>query len=118
MQNLRAIVTLGRISHESTVVALEQRRSAAPFGHGRWHDVGRLRVFVSYHCSRYNTSTGVLTPDMFRDVFAAARAYLASEHSLHGYPRRSQRPLAAGFDPVMNPLVKSFLQKRRARAHL
>ena len=76
MQNLRAIMTLGRISHESTVVALEQRRSAAPFGHGRWHDVGRLRVFVSYHCSRYNTSTGVLTPDMFRDVFAAARAYL------------------------------------------
>ena len=76
MQNLRAVVTLGRISHESTVVALEQRRSAAPFGHGRWHDVGRLRVFVSYHCSRYNTSTGVLTPDMFRDVFAAARAYL------------------------------------------
>jgi uracil-DNA glycosylase len=38
--------------------------------------VGRLRVFVSYHCSRYNTSTGVLTPGMFRDVFAAARAFL------------------------------------------
>jgi uracil-DNA glycosylase len=35
-----------------------------------------LRIFVSYHCSRYNTSTGVLTPHMFRDVFAAARAYL------------------------------------------
>src|SRR5437899_8382686 len=76
MQNLRAIVTLGRISHESTVVALGQRRSAAPLRHGRGHDVGRLRVFVSYHCSRYNTSTGVLTPDMVRDVFAAARAYL------------------------------------------
>ena len=76
MQNLRALVTLGRISHESTVAALDHRRSAAPFGHGKSHDIGRLRIFVSYHCSRYNTSTGVLTPKMFRDVFAAARAYL------------------------------------------
>jgi uracil-DNA glycosylase len=76
MQNLRAVVTLGRISHESTVAALGHRRSAAPFGHGTSHDIGRLRIFVSYHCSRYNTSTGVLTPKMFRDVFAAVRAYL------------------------------------------
>lgn len=76
MQNLRAIVTLGRISHESTVAALHHRRLAAPFGHGASHDIGRLRIFVSYHCSRYNTSTGVLTPKMFRDVFAKARAYL------------------------------------------
>jgi uracil-DNA glycosylase family 4 len=76
MQNLRALVTLGRISHESTVAALDHRRSAAPFGHGTSHDIGKLRIFVSYHCSRYNTSTGVLTPKMFRDVFAAARAYL------------------------------------------
>jgi uracil-DNA glycosylase len=76
MQNLRAVVTLGRISHESTVAALDHRRSAAPFGHGTSHDIGKLRIFVSYHCSRYNTSTGVLTPKMFRNVFAAARAYL------------------------------------------
>jgi len=76
MQNLRAVVTLGRISHASTLAALGHRRSAAPFGHGTSHDIGRLRIFVSYHCSRYNTSTGVLTPKMFRDVFAAARAFL------------------------------------------
>jgi len=76
MEKLRVIVTLGRISHESTLAALDHRRAAAPFRHGASHDVGRLRIFVSYHCSRYNTSTGVLTPGMFRDVFAAARAFL------------------------------------------
>jgi uracil-DNA glycosylase len=76
MRNLRAIVTLGRISHESTVAALEHRRAAAPFVHGASHELGKLRVFVSYHCSRYNTNTGVLTPKMFSDVFAAVRAYL------------------------------------------
>src|SRR5436190_9326433 len=57
MANLRAILTLGRISHGSTIAALNHRRSAAPFGHGMSHDIGTLRVFVSYHCSRYNTST-------------------------------------------------------------
>jgi uracil-DNA glycosylase family 4 len=76
MPNLRAVVTLGRISHESTLAALNLRRPAAPFGHGAAHDAGKLRIFASYHCSRLNTSTGVLTPRMFRDVFAAARAFL------------------------------------------
>jgi len=76
MRKLRAIVTLGRISHDSTLSALGHRRAAAPFGHGASHDVGKLRILASYHCSRYNTNTGVLTPAMFRDVFAAARAYL------------------------------------------
>ena len=28
-----------------------------------------LRLFDSYHCSRYNTNTNRLTPDMFRAVF-------------------------------------------------
>ena len=76
MQQLRAIVTLGRISHDSTVAALNHRRSAAPFGHGLACDIGKVRVFASYHCSRYNTNTGVLTPKMFHDVFAAVRVYL------------------------------------------
>jgi uracil-DNA glycosylase family 4 len=76
MPNLAAIVTLGKISHESTVTALNHRRATAPFTHGAAHDIGKLRVFVSYHCSRYNTNTGVLTPEMFREVFASARAYL------------------------------------------
>jgi uracil-DNA glycosylase len=76
MPALTAIVTLGRIAHESTVVALGQRRSAAPFAHGSTQDIGRYRIFASYHCSRYNTNTGVLTPQMFRAVFAAVRRHL------------------------------------------
>jgi uracil-DNA glycosylase len=37
-----------------------------------------LALFCSYHCSRYNTNTRVLTPEMFRDVFADVRRYLDS----------------------------------------
>ena len=76
MPKLAAIVTLGRIAHESAVVALGQKRSAVPFAHGAASDVGRIRLFTSYHCSRYNTNTGVLTPAMFEAVFAAVRAHL------------------------------------------
>jgi uracil-DNA glycosylase len=56
--------------------ALGHKLSAAPFEHGAVHDVGGLKLFDSYHCSRYNTNTGVLTTDMFRSVFAAVRRYL------------------------------------------
>jgi uracil-DNA glycosylase family 4 len=76
MRNLRAIVTLGRIAHDSTIAALKHRRVLAPFGHGAAHEVGKFQVFASYHCSRYNTNTGVLTPKMFHDVFAAVRRYV------------------------------------------
>jgi uracil-DNA glycosylase family 4 len=76
MPMLAAIVTLGRIAHESTVVTLGQRRSAVPFTHGAAANIGKLKLFTSYHCSRYNTNTGVLTPAMFEKVFAAVRAHL------------------------------------------
>jgi uracil-DNA glycosylase len=76
MPNLAAIVALGRIAHDTTAVALGRRISALKFGHGATHNVETLTVFDSYHCSRYNTNTGVLTTEMFRAVFAAVRAYL------------------------------------------
>ena len=76
MPNLAAIVALGRIAHDSIAVALGGRPSATPFAHGATHQVGDLTIFDSYHCSRQNTNTGRLTPDMFRAVFAAVRARL------------------------------------------
>jgi len=76
MPKLRAIVALGRIAHESVVRGLGAKLSAMPFAHGARHQAGRLALYDSYHCSRYNTNTGVLTLDMFRDVFAAVREEL------------------------------------------
>jgi|SRR5579862_57811 len=78
MKQLLVIVTLGRIAHDSTVRALSAKTSAVPFSHGgkaRIHDVTLLS---SYHCSRYNTNTGVLTTQMFRAVFANVRRALGT----------------------------------------
>jgi uracil-DNA glycosylase family 4 len=81
MPNLKAILALGRIAHDSTVAALRGRpagrvATSLPFGHGASHAADDLRLFDSYHCSRYNTNTGVLTADMFGAVLASVRAYL------------------------------------------
>ena len=78
---LRAVLVLGRIAHEATVRAFGGKLTATPFAHGRRHDFRRpdgrtIALFDSYHCSRYNTNTGVLTPAMFREVVGAARRHL------------------------------------------
>ena len=78
MPRLAAIVALGRIAHETTVKALGLKGSALPFKHGAIHEAGRgITLHDSYHCSRYNTNTGVLTEPMFREVFAGVRERLA-----------------------------------------
>jgi uracil-DNA glycosylase len=76
MTKLRAVVALGRIAHDTTVRALGSKPSDIAFGHGGQHRLGPLMLFCSYHCSRYNTNTGVLTPEMFRAVFKSVRNYL------------------------------------------
>ncbi|MHA1547932.1 MAG: uracil-DNA glycosylase [Alphaproteobacteria bacterium] len=77
MPHLSAVLVLGRIAHDSLVTTLGQPRRTMPFGHGAVHETpSGLRVFDSYHCSRYNTNTGVLTPAMFNAVFAALRAHV------------------------------------------
>ena len=73
MPKVAAIVMLGRIAHDTTLKALGLKAVAAPFAHGAVHKAGNIRLYDSYHCSRYNTNTGVLTPKMFRDVFARVR---------------------------------------------
>lgn len=77
LPRLKAILCLGTISHQSTIRALGARVAAHRFAHGARHEIAGLTVWDSYHCSRYNTNTGRLTPEMFEAVFAAARAELA-----------------------------------------
>lgn len=77
LDRLEAVLALGRIAHDSTLVALGARKSAFPFAHGARHMIRPdLTLFDSYHCSRYNTSTGKLTPQMFKAVLQAIRNHL------------------------------------------
>ena len=90
LPKLQAIVVLGRIAHDTTLRALGHKLKDFPFSHGAQHRLScqsattgastgeqrALSLFDSYHCSRYNTNTRRLTPDMFRSVFRAVRGHI------------------------------------------
>jgi uracil-DNA glycosylase family 4 len=77
MPRLTAVLALGRIAHDSVLTTLAVRKASFPFRHGAVHALREgLHVYDSYHCSRYNTNTGVLTPEMFHDVLARIRSDL------------------------------------------
>lgn len=71
------VIALGGIAHRAVVKALGRRQADFPFGHGAEHPIDpRFPLLDTYHCSRYNTNTGRLTPEMFRAVFARAKQLL------------------------------------------
>ena len=73
-----AVLALGRIAHDAALRALGVARAKCKFAHGARHELANgVVLFDSYHCSRYNTNTRRLTPQMFRDVFDAVAAHLA-----------------------------------------
>ncbi len=77
MQSLNAILALGKIAFDTVIRTAGLKPSQCKFGHGEAVDIGGGRkLFGSYHCSRYNTNTGRLTPAMFHGVFEKIAAHL------------------------------------------
>ncbi|MFO1323497.1 MAG: uracil-DNA glycosylase [Burkholderiales bacterium] len=73
------VLALGRIAHDAALRALGLRPAGYRFAHGATTRLAGGRALVdSYHCSRYNTNTRRLTPQMFRDVFDGIARHLAS----------------------------------------
>jgi uracil-DNA glycosylase family 4 len=73
LPNVKLILALGKIAHDSVCDTLGARKAAHPFKHGVAYTIGKFTLISSYHCSRYNTNTGVLTTKMFEDVVAKAK---------------------------------------------
>ena len=67
MPNLKLILTLGGIAHNAVLSVLGYKKSNFKFKHGAVHflDKHNLLMLNSYHTSRYNINTGVLTFEMF-----------------------------------------------------
>jgi uracil-DNA glycosylase family 4 len=75
LKSARVIVALGRIAHEAVLLAHGLPRGKFAFAHAREHTLEGTRILLdSYHCSRYNTQTRRLTPEMFKSVMARACA--------------------------------------------
>jgi uracil-DNA glycosylase family 4 len=67
------LLALGAIAHAAVLRSRGLRAAAYRFSHAAEHRLpdGR-RLIDSYHCSRYNTQTRRLTPEMFRAVVGRA----------------------------------------------
>ena len=78
MPNLKIILTLGGVAHNALLAALGYKKSEFKFAHGAQHFLSRHNIILydSYHTSRYNINTGVLTAEMFEKVIAAIREKL------------------------------------------
>lgn len=72
MKNLKIILTLGAVAHNALLAVLGYKKSAFKFAHGAVHklDKHNLLLINSYHTSRYNINTGVLTYEMFDKIIA------------------------------------------------
>jgi uracil-DNA glycosylase family 4 len=73
LPQVKVILALGKIAHDSVCDTLGARKALHPFKHGVSYDIGQFKLISSYHCSRYNTNTGVLTTKMFEDVVEKAK---------------------------------------------
>ena len=76
LPELKVIVTLGDVARRNVLRAVGLKASAGLGGHGSESQAGSYALINSYHCSRLNTNTGRLTPEMFEAVFRRARTLL------------------------------------------
>lgn len=78
MPDAGVVIALGSIAHQAVLKAMGLRQKPFPFSHGGEHWLEeRLHLIDSYHCSRYNTQTRRLTPEMFSAIFQRAKILLA-----------------------------------------
>ena len=78
---VRVVVALGAIAFRAVLATERARGVALPrplprFGHGAELALEEVVLLASYHPSRQNTQTGVLTEAMLRAVFRRARTLL------------------------------------------
>ena len=86
LSEVRVTVALGKLAFDQLFKALSER-GAPPstrrprFAHGAQVHFGQDPpiLMASYHPSRQNTQTGLLTPQMLRNVFAEAKKIISSK---------------------------------------
>ena len=82
MPELKALLVLGRIAHETVLRHFELKPSDYPFQHnGRFTLPDGLSLISSYHCSRYNVQTNRLSIEMFDTVISGLTEFRAGDRT-------------------------------------
>jgi uracil-DNA glycosylase family 4 len=86
LESARVVLALGRIAHSAVLRCWDVSPLARhPFAHDRVERLpGRPALLSSYHPSRQNTNTGVLTRAMWRGVFERAARLARPQRTSRG----------------------------------
>lgn len=81
LTQVRLFLALGNIGFRATCDLIARHRGPISrprprFGHNQLHEIGGFKVLCSYHPSRQNTQTGLLTEAMWFAIFQRAQALL------------------------------------------
>ena len=78
MPNLRLVLCLGSVAHGALLQALGYKKSTYKFAHGAQYFLPQhgFTLFDSYHTSRYNINTNVLTVEMFDKIINEVKMQL------------------------------------------
>ena len=77
MKNLKIILSLGTISHKNVLAVLCEKQSSFKFKHGIVHELSNgIKLIDSYHTSRYNINTGVLSVEMFDEIISKIKGLI------------------------------------------
>ncbi len=70
MSHLKVVLTLGAVAHNAFLSVMGCQKSRFKFAHGAVHKLPQRNLLLlnSYHTSRYNINTGVLTFEMFDKI--------------------------------------------------
>lgn len=83
MPNLKIILCLGAISHGAVLQALDYKKAHYKFAHGASHILANHHYILidSYHTSRYNINTNVLTIPMFDAIIEQIRVLIDKKNA-------------------------------------
>ena len=81
LKNKKVILALGKIAFQTSLQLLSQQghkipKPAPQFKHGAIYSFGHLILVASYHPSRQNTNTGVLTLPMWDSIFTTVKTLI------------------------------------------
>ena len=77
MKNLRIILTLGQIAHNSSIIALYKNLSEYKFKHLKKYKINDQIILINcYHCSKYNINTKRLKLSDLDNIFKLIKELL------------------------------------------
>jgi len=79
MENLKAILCLGKIAFDSTLKffrAHQINTRGIKFIHGKYYNIGGVRLYCSYHPSPRNVNTGLLRKEEFISLLKKIRNFV------------------------------------------